>query len=155
MRVGDRAVDSLAVSVSLACEAASVPVAWQLYLPREWADDPARCGKTGIPEALQFATKPAIALKQIEHPMSRGAPRHHVVANAGYGVDTPFRERLSELDLHCPVHAADLLQHVKLGEVSGDEDVAHVCVLLPWTRQISARQPDSASSPGRPAHRLA
>ena len=61
----------MAVSVSLACEAASVPVAWQLYLPREWADDPARCGKTGIPEALQFATKPAIALKQIEHPMSR------------------------------------------------------------------------------------
>ena len=29
----------VAVSVSLACEAASVPVAWQLYVPREWADD--------------------------------------------------------------------------------------------------------------------
>ena len=30
----------VAVSVSLACEAASVPVTWQLYLPREWADAP-------------------------------------------------------------------------------------------------------------------
>ena len=32
----------VAVSVSLACEAASVPVAWQLYLPHEWADDRGR-----------------------------------------------------------------------------------------------------------------
>jgi SRSO17 transposase len=89
----------VAVSVSLACEAASVPVAWQLYLPKEWADDPARRDKAGVPEALQFATKPAIALQQIEHLMDQGAPRHCVLADAGYGVDTAFRERLSELGL--------------------------------------------------------
>jgi len=89
----------VAVSVSLACETASVPVAWQLYLPKEWADDPARRDKAGVPEALQFATKPAIALQQIEHLMDQGAPRHCVLADAGYGVDTAFRERLSELGL--------------------------------------------------------
>ena len=48
----------VAVSVSLACEAASVPVAWQLYLPSDWAADPARRDKAGVPEALEFTTKP-------------------------------------------------------------------------------------------------
>jgi SRSO17 transposase len=89
----------VAVSVSLACEAASVPVAWQLYLPKEWADDTARCKKAGVPESIEFATKPAIALQQIEHLLEQGAPRHCVLADAGYGVDTAFRERLSELGL--------------------------------------------------------
>ena len=93
----------VAVSVSLACAAASLPVAWQLYLPREWADDPARRAKAGVPEALQFATKPTIALQQIEHLLEQGAPRHCVLADAGYGVDTAFRDRLSELGLRYAV----------------------------------------------------
>jgi SRSO17 transposase len=89
----------VAVSVSLACRAASLPVAWQLYLPKEWAEDSARRDKAGVPEALEFATKPKIALKQIEHLMSQGAPAHGVLADAGYGVDTAFREGLSKLGL--------------------------------------------------------
>lgn len=93
----------VAVSVSLACEAASVPVAWQLYLPKEWADEPARCAKAGVPQMLQFATKPQIALRQIEHLMDQGAPRHCVLADAGYGIDTAFRARLSELGLRYAV----------------------------------------------------
>jgi SRSO17 transposase len=89
----------VAVSVSLACEAASVPVAWQLYLPREWADDEARREKAGVPNGIEFATKPTIALRQIEHLLAQGAPGHCVLADAGYGIDTAFRERLSELGL--------------------------------------------------------
>jgi SRSO17 transposase len=89
----------VAVSVTLACQAASLPVAWQLYLPREWADDSARRAKAGVPEPLQFATKPAIALQQIEHLMNQGAPKHCVLADAGYGVDTAFRDQLSALGL--------------------------------------------------------
>jgi SRSO17 transposase len=89
----------VAVSVSLACEAASIPAAWQLYLPKEWADDQARRGKAGVPEVIEFATKPQIALQQIEHLMDQGAPRHCVLADAGYGVDTAFRDRLTEMGL--------------------------------------------------------
>jgi SRSO17 transposase len=89
----------VAVSVSLACAAASIPVAWQLYLPQEWADDEARREKAGVPEAIEFATKPQIALQQIEHLLAQGAPRHCVLADAGYGVDTAFRESLSQLGL--------------------------------------------------------
>jgi len=89
----------VAVSVSLACAAASVPVAWQLYLPKEWAEDKARRQKAGVPEGIVFATKGQIALQQIEHLLAQGAPRHCVLADAGYGVDTAFRGRLTELGL--------------------------------------------------------
>ena len=89
----------VAVSVTLACQAGSLPVAWQLYLPKEWCENKARRQKAGVPEDVAFATKPAIALAQIERLISQGAPRHCVLADAGYGTDTAFRERLSELGL--------------------------------------------------------
>lgn len=89
----------VAVSVSLACEEGSLPVAWRLYLPHEWADDAARRDKAGVPVDVRFATKPQIALQQLETLLSEGAPRHCVLADAGYGVDTAFRLRLSELGL--------------------------------------------------------
>lgn len=86
----------MAVSVSLACQTGSLPVAWSLYLPKDWAEDMPRREKAGVPHGVQFATKPAIALAQIERLMEQGAPRHCVLADAGYGVETAFRERLSE-----------------------------------------------------------
>ena len=89
----------VAVSVTLACQSASLPVAWQLYLPKEWAEDRPRRDKAGVPQDVEFATKPAIALAQIEQLIEQGAPRHCVLADAGYGVETAFRERLSELGL--------------------------------------------------------
>ncbi len=64
----------VAVSVTLACQAGSLPVAWQLYLPREWADDGPRRHKAGVPQDVEFATKPDIALAQIERLMDQGAP---------------------------------------------------------------------------------
>ncbi len=89
----------VAVSVSLACQTGSLPVAWKLYLPKEWDSDMARREKAGVPQDVGFATKPAIALAQIERLMQQGAPKHCVLADAGYGVETAFRERLSELGL--------------------------------------------------------
>src|SRR5213593_1837288 len=89
----------VAVSVSLACEQGSLPVAWRLYLPREWAEDAPRRHSVGVPPEVRFATKPQIALQQLEALLGDGAPRHCVLADAGYGVDTAFRQRLSELGL--------------------------------------------------------
>jgi SRSO17 transposase len=89
----------VAVSVSLACEHGSLPVAWQLYLPRNWAEDAERRLKAGIPEEIEFATKPQIALQQLRGLLSEGAPRHCVLADAGYGIDYAFRQGLTELGL--------------------------------------------------------
>ena len=89
----------MAVSVSLACEQGSLPVAWQLYLPRNWAEDAERRLKAGIPEDIEFATKPHIALQQLRGLLSEGAPRHCVLADAGYGIDYAFRQGLTDLGL--------------------------------------------------------
>lgn len=89
----------VAVSVSLACEQGSIPVAWQLYLPEEWAADPQRRERAGVPQALEFATKTQIALQQLRRLLDEGAPRHCVLADAGYGVDHVFRQTLSDMGL--------------------------------------------------------
>lgn len=89
----------VAVSVSLACDQGSLPVAWQLYLPDEWAADPERRAKVGVPEEVVFATKTQIALQQLRTLLAEGAPRHCVLADAGYGVDNAFRQALSDMGL--------------------------------------------------------
>lgn len=89
----------VAVSVSLACDQGSIPVAWQLYLPEDWAQDPTRRKRAGVPESLRFATKTQIALQQLQTLLGEGAPRHCVLADAGYGVDTGFRQSLSDMGL--------------------------------------------------------
>ena len=89
----------VAVSVSLACAQGSVPVAWQLYLPEEWAQDMQRREAAGVPEEVLFATKTQIALQQLRALLAQGAPRHCVLADAGYGVDTAFRRALDEMGL--------------------------------------------------------
>ena len=89
----------VAVSVSLACEQGSLPVAWRLYLPQGWAEDASRRFKAGIPEDIAFATKPQIALEQIRDLLAQGAPKHCVLADAGYGIDYAFRQGLTDLAL--------------------------------------------------------
>ena len=54
-----------AVFLSVATAEASLPVAWQLYLPEAWAEDAPRRKKAKVPEAIGFQTKPEIALGQI------------------------------------------------------------------------------------------
>lgn len=89
----------VAVSISLASDQGSLPVAWQLYLPEEWASDTERRAKAGVPEEVRFATKTQIALEQLRALLAGGAPRHCVLADAGYGVDNAFRQALSDMGL--------------------------------------------------------
>lgn len=73
--------------------------AYQLYLPKAWADDPVRRHKTGIPEDMVFATKPQIALAQLRQAIDSGITPGVVLADAGYGDETAFRDRITELGL--------------------------------------------------------
>src|ERR671912_2708019 len=77
----------VAVTLSLANGTASLPVAYRLYLPKEWTDDPVRLRQAGVPEAITFQTKPEIALAQIRAAAEAGLPRGVVLMDAGYGND--------------------------------------------------------------------
>jgi SRSO17 transposase len=85
----------VAVSLSIASARGSLPVGYQLYLPREWTEDIERRRKTGVPDDVVVKTKPALAMEQIEAALSAGYPRGMVLADAAYGDETAWRERLA------------------------------------------------------------
>jgi SRSO17 transposase len=89
----------VAVSVSVANEAMSLPVAYQLYLPESWAGDRRRRRAVGVPDAVAFQPKWQIAVGQIQTAQAEGLPRAPVVADAGYGDTTAFREALTAAGL--------------------------------------------------------
>jgi hypothetical protein len=64
-RLGKQDNCQVAVSLSIANDHASLPVAYQLYLPQSWANDDARRKKAGVPEDIEFQTKPQIIVDAV------------------------------------------------------------------------------------------
>jgi SRSO17 transposase len=95
----------VAVSLSVATSNASLPIAYQLYLPESWTNDKQRRRKAGVPEQIEFQTKPQIAITQIRRAVEEDVPRGVVLADAGYGNDGQFRAALTELNLRYVVGA--------------------------------------------------
>ena len=89
----------VAVSLSVATCAASLPVAWGLYLPEAWAGDAARRKKAKVPETVRFRTKPEMALEQVTSALAEGIAPGVVLADAGYGNSSAFRDGLAALGL--------------------------------------------------------
>ena len=99
----------VAVSLSLANNAMSVPSAWRLYLPESWAHERSRRQAGGIPSDVRFLTKWQIALEQIDALLADDLPRAPVVADAGYGVCTEFRDALQTRRLSYAVGITSLV----------------------------------------------
>jgi SRSO17 transposase len=89
----------VAVSLSVSTHTASLPIAFRLYLPEVWATDAARRKECGIPEQIRFRTKPQIALQQICQAVQDEVTKAPVLADAGYGIDSQFREGITQLGL--------------------------------------------------------
>ena len=120
----------VAVAVHLTTEAGSMPLDWALYLPRAWTEDAERCRKAGVPESTPFRTKIALALELIDHLLAWGLSRQPVLADAGYGNNTEFRQGLVDRQLHYVV---------------GVESSTAV-----WEKPTQRVQPRSRASRGRP-----
>jgi SRSO17 transposase len=89
----------VAVSLSIAHQHASLPVAYRLYLPKDWAADAERRREAGVPDETVFKTKPEIALDHLRWACAVGLPRGVVLLDAGYGNNSGLRREITALDL--------------------------------------------------------
>jgi len=96
-QLGKQANCQVAVSLSIANHAASLPVAYRLYLPQDWTKDRARRKKAGVPKEIKFKTKPEIALEQIRWACEAALPRGVALMDTAYGRDSRLREGMTEL----------------------------------------------------------
>jgi SRSO17 transposase len=120
----------VAVTLSMANHDASLPVAYRLYLPKDWASDRKRRRKVGVPEEITFKTKPEIALAQNRWACEAGLPRGAVVMDAGFGVDTNLRTSITALGLS---YVAGIQSHTTV-----------------WAPGTGPRPPKKWSGHGRP-----
>lgn len=86
----------VAVTLSLANELMSVPAAYRLYLPEDWASDRARRRVAGVPDDVIFKTKTQIALDEIDRLVADGVAKAPIVMDAGYGRATELRDEIAE-----------------------------------------------------------
>jgi SRSO17 transposase len=77
----------------------SLPIAYRLYLPKDWADDAIRRAIAGVPDDVCFQTKPEIALQQLRRALADGVPPAAVLMDPAYGNDSKLRAGISELGL--------------------------------------------------------
>jgi SRSO17 transposase len=96
-QLGKQANCQVAVSLSIANHAASLPVAYRLYLTKDWASNEARRLKAKVPEEICFKTKPEIALEHIHWACETGLPGEVVLLDAGYGHDSKLRAGITAL----------------------------------------------------------
>lgn len=89
----------------------------RLFLPESWTSDEARMIKVGVPEQFrQSRTKPEIAIEESDRIAAAGVRFGCVLADAGYGLSSSFRQALSARGLcwavgiprHQKVYPADV-----------------------------------------------
>ena len=120
----------VATSLHLGGEQGSACIALRLYLPEQWCSDVDRRRKAKVPEDVQFATKLEIALAQIDDALRWGVRKHVVLADAGYGDSTDFREQLARRGLSYLV------------AINGEPII--------WSPRSSPAIPKRARKPGHP-----
>jgi len=88
------------VSLTLASDEVPIMIGLRLFLPEIWTSDPERLDRCGVPELLRnYRTKPEIALEEIDRVRGCGVRFGCVLADAGYGLSSSFRQGLSNRDL--------------------------------------------------------
>src|SRR5207344_2508490 len=71
-------------------------VDFDVYMPERWASDTPRRRAAGIPDELPFATKPQLAMNQLDRQMAAGSPAGWVAFDEVYGRSAPLRNKAAE-----------------------------------------------------------
>jgi SRSO17 transposase len=69
----------------------------ELYLPKSWTSDDQRRTDAGVPEDIEFLTKPALAAGMLTRAVNAGVPARWVAGDEVYGADPGLR---AELECH-------------------------------------------------------
>jgi SRSO17 transposase len=91
----------------------------ELYLPKSWTSDPARCAAAGISADVEFATKPVLARQMLARALDAEVPVAWATADEAYGMDYKFRHFLEQRGVNYVV-AVPKSQVVARGLASGD-----------------------------------
>lgn len=79
------------------------PIAMELFLPERWCSDPDRREAADVPDSIQHRTKHVMALEQVDTAIAAGFEIDAVLADAGYGESTEFREAIATRGLRYSV----------------------------------------------------
>ena len=93
----------IGVSINAACEDASCPLNWRLFIPKEWDEDSKfnreRREKTKLPEDVHHIEKWRLALEMIDELISWGIKPPPILGDGAYGDTTELRTGLEEREL--------------------------------------------------------
>src|SRR6266536_1608346 len=109
----------------------------EVYLPRSWTDDPARCAAAGVPEHVRFATKIALARRMLTRAADAGVPAAWATADEFYGGDRGLRRDLQARGMGY-VLAVAKSHRVTASPAVGPQRVDQITAVLTrpaWNRQ--------------------
>ena len=107
----------------------------ELYLPLSWSEDSERCRAAGIPEGVQFQTKPMLGRQMLERALAAGMPAGWVAGDEVYGHDSKLRRWLE--GRHQPYVLAVASDQRLWREDFGQHRVDEIATTLPkrsWKR---------------------
>ncbi|GAA5038541.1 IS701 family transposase [Actinopolymorpha pittospori] len=84
----------LAVFATLATPRGHAFIDVELYLPKSWTDNPDRLTIAGVPDDVEFATKPELALRMADRALTAGVGVGWIAADEAYGDNTALRHAL-------------------------------------------------------------
>lgn len=122
----------VAVHLSYATDTAYTFIDAELYLPREWTDDPERMAAAGVPDEVEFATKPELAKQMITRALDAGAKAGWVTGDEVYGNAPTLRDELETRQLgYVLAVACDHRVTTPAGRIRADE-IAKVLPRTAW-----------------------
>ncbi len=71
----------------------------ELYLPESWTADRERCRSAGVPDEVEFATKPRLVMVMLERAIAGGVPFRWFTADEAYGAVKYLRLWLEQRDI--------------------------------------------------------
>jgi len=109
----------------------------ELYLPKAWTEDQARCRAARVPEQVGFQTKPLLARVMLERALDAGVPASWATADEVYGQDPALRVWLEgrQMAYVLAIKSSELLV---VGDGPAKLSAAQLAAAVPTERWVGA-----------------